>query len=97
MPYKGGAVFRFLGTSYLNLSRAFVSTTGNMYNKWPFIWLHEYSSSLCTGGVVGSGTTAMRALHTAARSLLHPLFAVVTLLLHIKTKGDQELLVYTLS
>lgn len=50
----------------LNLSGAFVSTAGHMHHKGPFIWLHEDPSSLGTGGVVGSGTAAMRALHTAA-------------------------------
>lgn len=79
-------VKRSSAAPYLNLSGAFVPTAGNMDYKRPFIWLHEYSSSLGTCGVVGSGTPAMRALHTAARRLLHPLFTVVTFLLEIKTK-----------
>lgn len=71
---------------YLNLSGAFVSTAGNMDHKRPFIWLHEYSSSLGTGGVVGGRTAAMRALYAAARRLLHPLLTVVTFLSEIKTQ-----------
>jgi len=63
-----------------------VSTAGNVDYKGPFIGLHEHSCSLGTGGVVGSGAAAMRALHTAARRLLHPLLTVVALLSEIKTQ-----------
>lgn len=87
MLYRREEVMRSSMAPHLNLSRAFVSTAGNMDHKWPFIWLHEYSSSLGTGGVVGSGATAMRALHAAAGCLLHPLLTVVTFLSEMKTKG----------
>lgn len=66
--------------AYLDLSGAFVSTAGNVDHKGPFIGLHQYSGSLCTGGVVGCGAAAVRALNTAARRLLHPLLTVVTFL-----------------
>lgn len=60
-----------------------------MDHKRPFIRLHEYSSSLGTGGVVGGGTAAVRALNAAAGRLLHALLAVVTLLSESKTKEPQ--------
>lgn len=59
-----------------------------MDNKRPFIRLHEHSCSLGTGGVVGSGTAAMRALHTAARRLLHSLLTIVALLME-EIKGEE--------
>lgn len=80
------AHWRFNG-SHLDLSWAFVTTAGNMDHKWPFIGLHEYPCSLSTGRVVGSGTTAMRTLHAAARCLLHSLLTVVTLLSEMQIKG----------
>lgn len=73
---------------HLNLSRNFVSTAGHVDNKWPLVWLHKHSSSLGTGRVVRSRTAAMRALHTAARCLLHSLLTVVTFLPEITTKKE---------
>lgn len=61
-----------------------------MDDKRPFIGLHEHSCSLGTGGVVGSGTAAMRALHTAAGRLLHPLLTIVTLLMEGKQGEKRE-------
>ena len=57
-----------------------------MDHKGPLIRLHEYSSSLGTGGVVGSGTAAMGALYAAARRLLHPLLTIVTFLTEVKAQ-----------
>lgn len=62
-----------------------------MDNKRPFIRLHEHSCSLGTSGVVGSGAAAMRALHTAARCLLHPLLTIVTLLMEKRRLGQSVL------
>lgn len=59
-----------------------------MDHEGPVVRLHEHTCSLGTGRVVGSGTAAMRALHTAARRLLHPLLTIVTLL--IEEKKDRQ-------
>lgn len=69
--------------SHLNLSGAFVATAGNVDNKRPLVWLHQHSGGLSAGGVVGGGAAAVGTLHAAARCLLHPLLAVVTLLSNI--------------
>lgn len=67
--------------SHLDLRGTFVSTAGHVDNKGPFIRLQEHSCSLGTSGVVGSGAAAVRALHTAAGRLLHPLLTIVALLM----------------
>lgn len=61
-----------------------------MDHKGPFIRLHEHPSSLRAGGVVGGGAAAMRALHTAARRLLHPLLTVVAFLSGIRVLGTSQ-------
>lgn len=79
-------VNRSPGAPHLYLSGAFVTTAGDVHHKGPLLRLHEDASSLGTGGVVGSGTAAVGALHAAARRLLHPLLTVVTFLSRSQTQ-----------
>lgn len=65
---------------HLDLCGTFVSTAGDVDDKRPLVRLHEHPCGLGTGGVVGSGAAAMRALHAATRRLLHPLLTIVALL-----------------
>ena len=65
---------------YLYGSGPFVPAAGDVHHERPLVRLHQHARGLGTRGVVGGGTAAVRALHAAARRLLHALLAVVAFL-----------------